>query len=283
MKRKSSLILLMPLLNWLFLAPVAKGQSPAASPAVQGQAVHVQTALDHITVLEFAEPVLQAAAGSPAFNIEFRDSKVLIKPLKVGAATDLFVWTASRRFAYELDPPGEVKNMTIALDTSAPKPVETKDEAMTLVADMALTHALMGSQRIDNHSIKNQKGRVVVRIEAVYESTNSTYIRYVIKNLGDHPYRVVTPAVHRLAAHDPGVSLVSLERTQLDANTLKKLAVEERLPLAVASAQLRAEDLSPGTETYGVVVLRQRFPASAVLELAFPNSGDQHVSAIFVH
>lgn len=283
MKRKSSLILLMPLLNWLFLAPVAKGQSPAASPAVQGQAVHVQTALDHITVLEFAEPVLQAAAGSPAFNIEFRDSKVLIKPLKVGAATDLFVWTASRRFAYELDPPGEVKNMTIALDTSAPKPVETKDEAMTLVADMALTHALMGSQRIDNHSIKNQKGRVVVRIEAVYESTNSTYIRYVIKNLGDHPYRVVTPAVHRLAAHDPGVSLVSLERTQLDANTLKKLAVKERLPLAVASAQLRAEDLSPGTETYGVVVLRQRFPASAVLELAFPNSGDQHVSAIFVH
>src|SRR5215472_576604 len=283
MKRKSSLILLMPLLNWLFLAPVAKGQSPAASPAVQGQAVHVQTALDHITVLEFAEPVLQAAAGSPAFNIEFRDSKVLIKPLKAGAATDLFVWTASRRFAYELDPPGEVKNMTIALDTSAPKPVETKDEAMTLVADMALTHALMGSQRIDNHSIKNQKGRVVVRIEAVYESTNSTYIRYLIKNLGDHPYRVVTPTVHRLAAPDPGVSLVSLERTQLDANTSKKLAVKERLPLAVASAQLRAEDLSPGTETYGVVVLRQRFPAGAVLELAFPNSGDQHVSAIFVH
>ena len=75
----------------------------AARPVLQSEAVHIATALDHLTVLEFGEPVTKAAAGSPAFTIEWRDNKVLIKPLKPGVSTDLFVWTASRRFTYELD------------------------------------------------------------------------------------------------------------------------------------------------------------------------------------
>lgn len=281
MKRTSLLLLLSFLL--LLCREVWSQSSPQAPQADQAKVTHVQTALEHITVLEFAEPVLQAAAGSPAFNVEFRDTKVLIKPLKAGASTDLFVWTASRRFAYELDPPGDVKNMTVALDTSTPKPVETKDEAMTLVADMALTHALMGSERVNSQSIKDQNGRVIVRIEAVFESANSTYIRYAIKNLASHPYRVITPAVRQLAAPNPGVSLVSLERTQLDSSSLKRLGVAQGLPLTITSAQLKAEDLAPGSETHGVVVLRQHFPPATVLEIAFPNSGKQNVSAIFVY
>ena len=64
--------------------------------------VHVATALNHLTVLEFHEPVTMAAAGSSDFQIERESNKVFIKPTKSGAATDLFVWTASRRFAYEL-------------------------------------------------------------------------------------------------------------------------------------------------------------------------------------
>src|SRR5215469_17848481 len=87
--------------------------------------VHLATAMDHITVLEFGEPVTQAAVGSSAFNVEWQSNKVLIKPLKQGASTDLFVWTTSRRFSYELDPPGETKNMTYAVDHFTPvsKPV----------------------------------------------------------------------------------------------------------------------------------------------------------------
>jgi len=282
MKRTSLLLssLLIVLWSSFLLTETANAQVPAEATT---QVTHLKTALDHVTVLEFDEPVVQAAAGSTAFNIEWHDNKLLIKPLKPGASTDLFVWTASRRFAYELDPPGEVKNMTVALDTSNPKPVVPKDEAMTMVADMALTHALMGSEHVNNRSIKDQKGRVIVRIEAVFESSNSTYIRYAIKNLTDQPYRVVAPKVHQLSAPNPQVSLLSLERTQLDSDTLKKMDVKQRSPLVVASTQLKAADLSAGDETHGVVVLRQRFPASAVLELAFPNSGDHHVSAIFVY
>jgi hypothetical protein len=282
MKSTSSLLsssLLLLILGWS-LPKTANAQSLAEALT---QVIHLKTSLDHITVLEFDEPVVQAASGSPAFNIEWHDNKLLIKPLKAGASTDLLVWTASRRFAYELDPPGEVKNMTVALDASTPKPVLHKDDAMNMVADMALTHALMGSDRINNRSIKDQKGRVVVRIETVFESSDSTYIRYGIKNLGDHPYRIVAPEVHQLTAVNSQVSLVSLQRTQLDSDALKKLDVKQRSQLLIASAQLKSADLSPGDETHGVVVLRQRFPAATVLELTFSNSGAHHVSATFVY
>ena len=78
------------------------------------------TALNHLTILEFHEPVTMAAAGSSDFQIERQENKVFVKPMKSGASTDLFVWTASRRFAYELETTQEVKNMNFAIDNSAP-------------------------------------------------------------------------------------------------------------------------------------------------------------------
>ena len=100
------------------LAGVAEDDSEVA---LQPHAVHLSTALDHITVLEFGEPVTQAAAGSSAFNIEWRENKVLIRPLRSGASSNLFVWTASKkRYAYELDPPGDAKDMNYAIDNPTP-------------------------------------------------------------------------------------------------------------------------------------------------------------------
>ena len=34
--------------------------------------VHLKTALNHLTVIEVAEPVVQVAAGSPSFKVEWR-------------------------------------------------------------------------------------------------------------------------------------------------------------------------------------------------------------------
>src|SRR5882762_9467173 len=84
--------------------------------------VHVATALNHLTILEFHEAVTMAAAGSSDFQIERQENKVFVKPMKTGASTDLFVWTASRRFAYELETTLEVKNMNVAIDNSPPAP-----------------------------------------------------------------------------------------------------------------------------------------------------------------
>ena len=70
--------------------------------------VRVQTALNHLTVIEVREPVITVAAGSPAFKIEWRENKVFIQPTEADVATNLFIWTASGRTSYELEPAGAV-------------------------------------------------------------------------------------------------------------------------------------------------------------------------------
>jgi Flp pilus assembly secretin CpaC len=59
--------------------------------------VRVQTAMNHLTVIEVAEPVATVAVGSPqAFKVERRENKVFIQPLQENVATNLFIWTASQ-------------------------------------------------------------------------------------------------------------------------------------------------------------------------------------------
>src|SRR5215470_786619 len=122
MKRALILFLLM-----VTVAALPDELKPAA--ATPNEVIHVATALEHLTVLEFGEPVTMAAAGSTAFQIERHDDKVFIKPLKTGASTDLFVWTSSRRFTYELEAPGEVKNMNFAIDSRNPEPKPVPDSS----------------------------------------------------------------------------------------------------------------------------------------------------------
>jgi hypothetical protein len=247
---------------------------------------HLATALDHITVLEFGEPVTQAATGSSAFNIEWRQNKVLIKPMKPGASTDLFVWTATRRFAYELDPPGETKNMNYALDNattvSKPIPSPTPDAQMAEIADMVLTRAFLGADRIDSSAVKDKRGSVIVRIEDVFRSANGVYVRYSITNLTAQPYRVQRPSISQLSALHSRVSVLGLENTQLDSEILNKLHGEKSSPLSPTSSETSKENLGPSETTRGVVVLRQQFTSPTVLELTFADAGDRHVTAAFI-
>ena len=67
MKRSVPLILIYSLCA---IAALSQQSSPPSPNAV----VHVATALNHLTVLEFHEPVTMAAAGSSDFQIE-RESK----------------------------------------------------------------------------------------------------------------------------------------------------------------------------------------------------------------
>jgi type IV secretory pathway VirB9-like protein len=69
--------------------------------------------MNHLTVIELAEPVTLAAAGSPLFKIERRDNKVFIQPLEEGATTNLFVWTDSGRWSYELVPARSIETSTV--------------------------------------------------------------------------------------------------------------------------------------------------------------------------
>jgi hypothetical protein len=262
----------------------ASADESKVNQPVASDVIHVATALDHLTVLEFGEPVTMAAAGSPAFQIERHDDKVFIKPLKAGASTDLFVWTASRRFTYELEPPGEVKNMNFAVDnrTPAPKPVPDSSSRMEEIADMMLSRALLGAERVDSTSIKDEKGRITVRIEHVFQSRNSLYIHYSVHNQSPRPYRVATPAVEEVLAPQPTISLMSLQHTQLDRQVLHRLGKLRERPVTPTRAETRKEDLQPGEETHGVVAIREQVSGPAIIQLTFGTEGRRKVQATAV-
>ena len=82
--------------------------------------VRVQTALNHLTVIEVREPVITVAAGSPAFKIEWRENKVFVQPTEADVATNLFIWTASGRMSFGLKTAGTVDQMDFAIDQPRP-------------------------------------------------------------------------------------------------------------------------------------------------------------------
>src|SRR5215475_3899852 len=101
----------------------ALAQRIATENSDRTRIVHLKTALNHLTVIEVAEPVVQVAAGSPSFKVEWRENKVFVQPSDADAATNLFIWTANHRLNYELEPAGAVTEMDFAVD---PKPVRVE-------------------------------------------------------------------------------------------------------------------------------------------------------------
>jgi len=257
------------------------GMSQQAGTPSPNAVVHVATALNHLTVLEFHEPVTMAAAGSSDFQIERESNKVFVKPIKSGAVTDLFVWTSSRRFAYELEITQEVKDMNFAIDSAQPAPPPPKpvvDTDADQFADVVLTRALLGAEEIKQKNQRKAKGQVSVRVEQVFRTRSTVYVHYTIENNSGLFYRVNEPQACQLKVDDSSVSLASLAHTQLDRAMLEELGDTHELPLPVAHAEAEADDLHPGETTQGVVPIRQDLKSPAIVQLVFRDG----VKATFV-
>jgi hypothetical protein len=233
----------------------------------------VATALNHLTVLEFHEPVTMAAAGSSDFQIERESNKVFVKPVKSGAATDLFVWTASRRFAYELEITQEVKNMNFAIDNAPPAPAPPPKPAVepetNPSADVALSRALLGAEEIKHTRKHAPKNQVSLRVDQVFRTRGMVFLRYTIENNSNLFYRVNTPGAFELKIGDSPISLASVAHTQLDRAVLEQLGGTQELALPVDLAETEADDLHPGESTQGVVSIRQDLKSPAVVQLVF--------------
>jgi len=274
MKRLTSLIAVLSLCAAVALSQQAGEPGP-------NTVVHVATALNHLTVLEFHEPVTMAAAGSSDFQIERESNKVFIKPIKSGAATDLFVWTASRRFAYELEITQEAKDMNFAIDSAQPVPPPPKpvvDADADELADVVLTRALLGAEEIKQRNPRKAKGQVSVRIEQVFRTRSTVYVHYTIENNSGLFYRVNTPQAYQLTADDPPTSLGPLAHTQLDRTLLEELGDAHEAALPVVHAEAESENLHPGESTQGVVPIRQDLKSPSVVQLVFSDG----VKATFV-
>src|SRR6516162_11303825 len=114
-------ILVCALVGSGFIVSAQKLETQALDPK---KVIRVETAKDHLTVIELGEPVTMVAAGNQnAFRIERRENKVFVTPIEDDAETNLFIWTTAGRFAYELVPAAGVEQMHFAIDQAPIPPV----------------------------------------------------------------------------------------------------------------------------------------------------------------
>src|SRR5213594_3581106 len=124
----------------LMLAVAAEPQRIETQHPDASKVTRVETTMNHLTVIELAEPVTLAAAGSSAFKIERRENKVFIQPLEEGVSTNLFIWTGSERWNYELVPAVSVETMHFAVDQQMAGSSETHEPAAS-TADPRSSHS----------------------------------------------------------------------------------------------------------------------------------------------
>ena len=233
-----------------------------AQTTSQNQIRHVQTSLNHLTVLEFDEPVSTLAIADPdSFEVERHDDKVFVKPLREGVATNLFVWTASRQLSYELDPAGQLAKMDVLirvtpaadLHASTRSPAEITDAEIRKIASLVLAQAMMGVEEIVHDSAKPAPDQVRIDLEQVYRSKDQLYIRYSVTNQTGAPFRLTTPDVSAPLPTQLPISLMSLRDRQLSPQTYGAFKAKPGASLAVVQAESAAHDLAPGQRTTGVI------------------------------
>ena len=233
-----------------------------AQTTSQKQIRHIETSLNHLTVLEFGESVTTLAIADPdSFQVERHDDKVFVKPLREGVSTNLFVWTATRELSYELDPAGQLAAMDVLVRTDpAPNPhttaqaaAEPSDAEIRKIASLVLTQTMMGVEDIARDAGSRHPNRVEVILEQVYRAKDRIYIRYSISNQTQSPFRITAPDVCAPLPTEQPISLVSLRNHQITSQTFAAFKAKQGSNVAVVEAESVARDLAPGEKTTGVI------------------------------
>lgn len=264
----------------------ARAQKVVVSEPAGGQIIHIQTALNHLTVLEMNEPVSTVAVGSPVFKVEWRGNKVFIEPTEPDVETNLFVWTASGRFNYELDPAGTVPKMDFAIEQpfAAPPVARVPGRRPSKRGDPSPAEILMEAKPIRLHGSFSQKDRVTVDLTDLLEHDGQLLIRYTIRNESKKVYSPGTSRILKLRAPWYRESLYTLERYQLGCGQVPGLKSSGEIPIEVAKTEIRSPRLEPGEETAGITAIKLP-PAHAeptVLQLIFLRGPKGPVSATLV-
>lgn len=238
------------------------GLAARAQTTTQSQIRHIETSLNHLTVLEFGEPVTTLAIADPDnFQVERHDDKVFVKPLKDGVSTNLFIWTASRELSYELDPAGQLSAMDV-LVRNAPVGIshatteasaEPSDAEIRKIASLVLTQTMLGVENIAHDPAKRTTDRVEVRLEQIYRAKDRLYIRYSVTNLTKISFRVTTPDIDSLQPTAQPISLLSLKDHQISSQTFASFKAKPGTSLPVLQGESMTRDLAPGEDTTGVV------------------------------
>ena len=238
--------------------------------------VHLKTALNHLTVIEVGEPVVEVAAGSPSFKVEWRENKVFIQPTEADAASNLFIWTATQRLNYELEPAGSVATMDFAVDQAPahiPEPLKPATTSSQPPASPPFTELLLAGKPVRIVPSKQRASKPVeVWVSDTYEKDGRLLIRYAVCNHGAQPYNIETPQVYQLDGVRSAQSLYGFVNSQLGDEQIGKLKIKQETPVKVLDGQLQSARIAPGEEVVGVVALQVASgPNPTVLRLQFPN------------
>ncbi|HUY13198.1 MAG TPA: hypothetical protein VMX16_06130 [Terriglobia bacterium] len=282
MRKQAILVLIASLaLAW----PLA-GQKIEVQPRSETTITRVETALNHLTVIQLAEPVLAVAAGSQAFKVEWRGNKVFIEPTEANASTNLFIWTKSGRLIYELEPAGRVAQMDFAvdqrkIDPPVPKPVPATHSAAQAAVDNAF---LLGGQPVRITSFKTEKNRVQLLIKDLFQYHDRLYIRYVIVNSTKRVYETGKPEVFCLTAPRGPMQILDRRGSQLTRGEAKQIASTGQTPVEVMDQDMRARKVGPDQQAVGVVGLKMPHASDTprVFRIVLPANGHEQVETLLV-
>src|ERR1035438_3549161 len=250
--------------------------------AQQQPVTKVQTALNHLTVIEVAEPITMAAAGSEAFEIERHGTRVFVRPTKPDVATNLFVWTEHGRSIYELQSAGEVSKMDV-LVTSAQQPAthaaveSVSKEDVAKVAEQVLSQTLLNTKPVNAVGIRTQKNRVNVRLEDVAHGKDAIYVRYQVTNLSTVPYRIIAPGVSVLTAEGNAGTSMPDANLQLGAGYLEAFGKMSIAPIELLHSEIDQQDVAPGKTATGVLAIRSSGGPPQIYQFVF---GSDNISPI---
>lgn len=270
---------LIPILMLTISMPRCFAQKIESSRASREQIIHLETSLNHLTVIEVSEPVTMVAVGSPSFKVERRDNKVFIQPMEERQSTNLFIWTVNTRYNYELAPAGDVAGMHFAIDHTAPDTPVTQGALDTLrqAASAIDFHASVSRVLVESVPVKTDgtaslSDRVAVTIKDVFKMQDRLLIRYSIQNRGSAPYHVETPEVILLREPISQRSLVPRSLTQLNEKEAGRLANKGETELEIIQTEATTTSIKPGEDTVGVVSIKSISESNdrAVIQLRFP-------------
>src|SRR5438067_3099459 len=120
------------LIMTVLMAPAVFGQKIETQKVDRTTITRLATTQNHLSILEFNEPVKEVAVGSSNFKVEWRENKVFVQPLEPDAATNLFIWTESGRQSYELVSAASVDEMHFAIDEEPAKTATKREDSPQL-------------------------------------------------------------------------------------------------------------------------------------------------------
>jgi len=249
--------LVMVLVAFLLGVWPATAQKIETQVAGNAAITRVQTALNHLTVIQLSEPVLSVAAGSQAFKVEWRENKVFIEPTEPNASTNLFIWTKSGRLNYELDPAGTVAQMDFAIEQPAPDPPalktpETPSGPGTAAAadppsQFTVAEAsLLGGRPVRLASYKLGKNRVQLQVKDLFRQTDRLYIRYTVDNTTKRGYEVGKPRVFFLEEPRAPTALIGRREWQPTESEAERIESQGQKSLEIADQEVRSGRVEPG-------------------------------------